>query len=62
MASSEWIYSWSNNDKRAALKGRPCRILIKGKMNSVLVEFEDGERVVTSIRALKKSRSEDRLF
>jgi len=26
----------------------PCKILVRGKMNSCLVEFEDGYRVVTS--------------
>lgn len=28
--------------------GQPCRLLITGRLNSVLVEFEDGVRVVTS--------------
>lgn len=61
--TANYIYVWGNNATRAALKDRPCRIIFKGKMNSVLVEFEGGGRVVTSIRALKKkSRSEDRLF
>jgi hypothetical protein len=27
--------------------GQPCRILAVGRMNSVLVEFEDGWRVIT---------------
>lgn len=26
----------------------PCRVLVRGKMNSCLVEFQDGYRVVTS--------------
>ena len=26
----------------------PCRVLVRGKMNSCLVEFEDGYKVVTS--------------
>jgi hypothetical protein len=28
--------------------GQRCRVLVRGRMNSVLVEFEDGYRVVTS--------------
>jgi hypothetical protein len=28
--------------------GQPCRVLVTGRMNSVLVEFVDGFRVVTS--------------
>lgn len=28
--------------------GQPCRVLARGRMNSCLVEFEDGYRVVTS--------------
>lgn len=26
----------------------PCRVIVRGKMNSCLVEFEDGYKVVTS--------------
>ena len=47
-------YAWGNNPKRAKLKGRKCKLLVSGKMGSVLVEFENGERVVTSRRALRK--------
>ena len=35
-------------------KGQPCRVICAGKMNSVLVEFEDGFRVVTSRYAVRK--------
>lgn len=34
--------------------GSACRVVVRGKMNSVLVEFEDGERVVTSHYAIRK--------
>lgn len=47
------VYAWGNNEKRAALKGRRCRILARGRMRSILVEFENGEKVVTSERAVK---------
>lgn len=49
------VYRWKNNPTRARLVGRPCRILEYGSsMHSVLVEFEDGERVITSARAVAK--------
>lgn len=28
--------------------GQPCRVLVRAKMNSCLVEFADGFKVVTS--------------
>jgi hypothetical protein len=50
----KYRYSWGNNPKRATLKGRLCRILAAGKKNSVMVEFEDGQREIVSRRALRK--------
>jgi len=48
-------YVWANNERRASLKNRFCRILARGKMNTVLVEFIDnGEKITTSGRALSK--------
>ena len=35
-------------------KGQRCRIVARGRMNSVLVEFEDGYRVVTSRYAVRR--------
>ena len=35
-------------------KWHQCRVLARGKMNSALVEFEDGERVVTSRFAVRR--------
>jgi len=34
-------------------RGEPCRILARGAKNSVLVEFLDGFRVVTSRHAVR---------
>ena len=50
------VYVWGNNEKRATLKGRLCRVLARGRMNSILVEFENGERLVTSRYAVRKVR------
>lgn len=35
-------------------KGQPCKVLARGKLNSVLVQFEDGWKVVTSRFAIRK--------
>ena len=37
-------------------KGEPCRIIARGKMNSALVEFADGEIAVISRNALRRIR------
>jgi hypothetical protein len=34
--------------------GQRCRVIVTGRMNSALIEFEDGERVVTSRYAIRK--------
>ena len=57
-AEQLYIFRWGNNEARAALKGRTCRIVARagrGGMNTVLVEFLDsGEKVSTSLRSLKR--------
>ena len=35
-------------------KGEPCRVLARGRMNSILVEFGDGFRVITSRYAVRR--------
>ena len=52
---SDYVYVWGNNARRALLKDRRCAIIARGlRLRSVLVEFENGERVVTSERALRR--------
>lgn len=51
-----YIYAWGNNKKRATMKGRACRILAYGRMNSRLIEFENGQREVVSGNALRKRK------
>jgi len=48
------VFVWGNNAKRATMCGRECRIVASGKMNSVLVEFANGQREVISRRALRR--------
>jgi hypothetical protein len=38
-------------------KGQACRIISRGKMNSALVEFEDGFKVITSRYAVRKVKN-----
>lgn len=56
MTDRLYLYAWGNNSKRSTLKGKTCRILKHGKMNSVLLEFEDGQREISDRRALRRER------
>lgn len=48
-------YAWGNNEKRATMKGRPCKVVARGtSMRSVMVEFENGQREIVSYRALRE--------
>lgn len=47
------VYRWKKY--RPEWFGRPCRILARGAMNSVLIEFGDGERAVVSRFAVRKA-------
>lgn len=48
-------YVWGNNAKRATMKGRACRVIARGRMNSVLIQFLDtGQREIVSRRALRE--------
>ena len=52
-----YIYSWGNNEKRAAMKGRECRLLHTLRANSVIIEFVDnGQWEVVSRRALRRKK------
>lgn len=53
--SSQWyIYCWGNTPERKLLKGRKCKVLARGKMNSCKVEFENSEQHCVSRNALRK--------
>jgi len=39
--------------------GQLCRVLATGRMNSALVEFEDGHKVITSRYAVRKLTPND---
>ena len=60
MSEQLYVYIWGNNkDKvgrnRLRFKGRTCRVLHRGKMNSCAIEFTDtGEQLCCSRNALRK--------
>jgi len=49
-----WDHVWFWRAKLPDRKGQPCRVLVRGRMNTVLVEFEDGYRVTTSRYAVRR--------
>jgi hypothetical protein len=55
---SEFPCVWWWRSKLPERKGQACRVLVRGRMNSILVEFEDGARVVTSRYAVRERRVE----
>ena len=48
------MYYWFWRKKLGERNGEPCRVLARGKMNSILVEFDDGYRVITSRYAVRR--------
>jgi len=42
------LYRWRVRTKLPERFGQTCHVLARGKMNSALVQFEDGFRVITS--------------
>jgi len=57
-----YLYSWGPRFRVPGIpvldrKGQHCRVLVRGKrMNSCLVEFEDGYQAVVSRNALRRER------
>jgi hypothetical protein len=50
----ELDHVWFWRSRLPARKGEPCRVVVRGALNSVLVEFGDGTRVVTSRWAVRR--------
>jgi hypothetical protein len=53
-----WDHVWFWRSRLPERKGAPCRVLARGKRNTVLVEFEDGALVTTSRHAVRRRRPE----
>jgi hypothetical protein len=43
-----FLYRWRVKTRHPERFGQPCHVLIRGPMNSCLVEFADGFKTVTS--------------
>jgi hypothetical protein len=50
---TRYIFRW-DRPGLPGRKGQVCVVLVRGKMNSCAVEFEDGYRAVVSRNALRK--------
>jgi hypothetical protein len=46
-------YAWGNNEKRKTMQGRLCRVIARGKKNSIMIEFQDGQREVVSRHSIR---------
>lgn len=53
----EYPYYWRVKTRFPERKGQLCNVLVRGKMNNCLVEFEDGFRVVTSRNYVRKVKN-----
>ena len=53
---SDFDHVWYWRQRLPNRKGQRCRVLVRGRMNSILVEFEDGQQVVTSRHAVRRIR------
>lgn len=55
-----WSHYWRVRSRLPEHFGQRCKVLARGSMNTILVEFEDGTRVATSrnyVRRLVPSAS-----
>ncbi len=55
--NEKYPYIWFWKVKLPDRKNSPCRVLVRsGKLNSALIEFEDGFKVVSSRNAIRKRK------
>jgi hypothetical protein len=55
-AAFPYVWAWRVRPVGEDRKGQRCRVLVRGAMNSALVEFEDGVRYVTSRNGLRRKK------
>lgn len=53
MTDFDYRYAWGPRLMGFDRKGQLCRVLVRGAMNSALIEFADGFRAVVSRNALR---------
>jgi hypothetical protein len=51
---ARWPYTWRWKARLPERQGWPCRVTVRGSMNSALVAFPDGFEAVTSRNALRR--------
>ena len=59
----KYDHYWRIKTRLPERKGQRCRLLAAGALNSVLVEFKDGERYITSrwyVRRVKECDAQAR--
>jgi hypothetical protein len=49
------VWAWRVRPGDRDRKGERCRVLVRGRMNSALVQFEDGAKFVTSRNGLRRA-------
>ncbi len=49
-------YIWRVKTHYPERKGQRCSVLVRGKMNSCLLEFEDGYKTITSRNYIRKCK------
>lgn len=54
------VWFWRPRMGERDRKAIRCRVLVRGRRNSILVELEDGERVVTSRYAVRQIERQER--
>jgi hypothetical protein len=54
---NDYRYVWRVRTRLPERFGSLCAVLVRGAMNSALVEFEDGFRVVTSRNYVRRARA-----
>ncbi len=58
--SAAYTSVWWWRSRLGDRKGQRCRVIARGRLNSIVVEFEDGFRVVTSRYAVREPRDAPR--
>lgn len=56
MGKGIWTHVWWFRKKLPERKGQWCRVWARGSANSILVEFADGYKVVTSRYAVRRRK------
>lgn len=56
MQDQKFDHVWYWKKRMPDRKGQRCRVLVRGKMNTILIEFDDGFRVTTSRFAVRREK------